>query len=539
MPARAQGPAGARHKMNIPLTPLRCIRYAEQQFPRHTAVVCGVLRFTYRQFADRAARLGGALRAMGIGPGDRVAFLSTNCHRLLEAYFGVIEASAVLLPVNIRLAPPEVAFILNDSQASVLFFERQFTPLVEALAKSVPSVRYFVPLDTGQQLAWAEPEDYDTLLAAATPHRRDVMEIDEDSVAEIFYTSGTSAKPKGVMLTHRNIYLHALNTAIALGMRHGSVELHTIPLFHANGWGKAHILCLVSGTHVMIHQFVPAEVFRLIETERVEACCLVPTMAAALINSPDRDKYDLSSLERVIIGGAANSPALVRAVESTLGCACISGYGLTETSPVLSLSTIKPGLSTDSPARDTRQSFAGYAIPGTEIRIVDQNDCDIPSDGASIGHVVSRADHIMAGYWQQPEETRRVFQNGWFHTGDLGTIDDDNYLLIVDREKDIIVSGGENISSLELERTLAGHPAVYEVAVIPVPDEKWGEVPKACVVAKPGTKVTASELIDLCRSCLARYKCPHSIEFVETLPKTGTGKILKRELRKAATVNAR
>jgi fatty-acyl-CoA synthase len=520
--------------MNIPLTPLRCLRYAEEQFKRNVAVVCGDKRFTYGQFAERAARLGGGLRAMGVETGDRVAFLSSNCHRLLEAYYGVLEAGAVLLPLNIRLAPKELAYILNDAEAKVVFFESQFLPVVEAFREATPSVASFVLLDAEPRAGWVADRNYEGLLAGAEMYCRDVMEVDENAAAELFYTSGTSANPKGVILTHRNIYLHALNTTITLRIPGDTVNLHTIPLFHANGWGSAHTVTLAGGKHVMIHQFIPAEVFRLVERERVQECFLVPTMAAALLNSPDRDKFDLSSLRRVVIGGAASSPTLVREVEEELGCTCISGYGLTETSPVLTFSSIKTGLPSTVSERHVRQAMAGFAIPGGEVRVVDAEGTDVPRDGKTSGHVVARGDGVMEGYWRQPEETDLAFRGGWFHTGDLATIDDDGYVLIVDREKDIIISGGENISSLELERTITSHPGVYEVAVIAVPHEQWGEVPKACVVLKPGQMVTEAELLELCRSCLARYKCPKSIEFVEGLPKTGTGKILKRELRKGA-----
>jgi fatty-acyl-CoA synthase len=521
--------------MNIPLTPLRCLRHAEEQFASNTAIVCDDRRFTYAEFAERAGRLGGALRELGVEAGDRVAFLSSNCHRLLEAYYGVLEAGAVLLPLNIRLAAPELAYILNDSEAKVLFFEKQFLPLVEGFRKATQSVKAFVLLDGEPQADWMKRGNYEDLLAGAEVCRRDVMEVDEDSVAELFYTSGTSANPKGVMLTHRNVYLHALNSGLALHISGDTVELHTIPLFHANGWGKAHTVTLVGGTHVMVHQFNPAEVLRLIERERVQACCLVPTMAAALINFPDRTKFDLSSLKRVTIGGAASSPTLVREVEEKLGGVCVSGYGLTETSPVLTVSFIKKGLESTGSERHARLATAGCAIPGAEVRVVDAEGNDVPADGKTVGLVVARGDGVMEGYWRQPEETEYVFRGGWFHTGDLATMDAERYVLIVDREKDIIVSGGENISSLELEKTLNSHPCVYETAVIAVPHEKWGEVPKACVVRKPGTMVTESELLELCRSCLARYKCPHSVEFLEVLPKTGTGKILKRELRKTAS----
>ena len=520
--------------MNVPLTPLRCLRRAEDQFPLKTAVVCDGRRFTYREFAERAGRLGGALRGLGVEPGDRVAFLSSNCHRLLEAYYGVLEAGAVLLPLNVRLAPKELAYILNDAEAKVVFFERQFLPVVEAFRHAASSLESFVLLDGEAQLEWAEKRSYEDLLAASEVCRRDVMEVDEDSTAELFYTSGTSANPKGVMLSHRNIYMHALNTALTLHVSEDAVNLHTIPLFHANGWGSAHTVTLFGGKHVMIHQFIPAEVFRLVEQERVQDCCLVPTMAAALVNSPERRKFDLSSLRRVLIGGAASSPTLVQDVEEKLGCTCVSGYGLTETSPVLTVSFIKAGMEPGNSERQARQAMAGAAIPGAEVRVVDAEERDVPHDGKAVGLVVARGDGVMDGYWRQPEETAHVFRGGWFHTGDLATMDEDGYLLIVDREKDIIVSGGENISSLELERTITAHPGVYEVAVVAVPHEKWGEVPKACVVLKPGQIVTEAELMELCRSCLARYKCPQYIEFLDGLPKTGTGKVLKRELRKGA-----
>jgi fatty-acyl-CoA synthase len=241
-------------------------------------------------------------------------------------------------------------------------------------------------------------------------------------------------------------------------------------------------------------------------------------------------------MKRVFIGGAASNPVLVREVEEELGCTCLGGYGLTETSPVMSSAAMKKGIEATLAQRHRRQSMAGFAIPGVEIRVVDAEMNDVPADGESVGEVVTRGDGIMEGYWRLPEETNHAFRGGWFHTGDLATMDSDRYIVIVDREKDIIVSGGENVSSLEVEKAITTHPGVYEVAVIAVPHEKWGEVPKACVVLKPGQIVTEAELIELCRSCLARYKCPHSIEFLDGLPKTGTGKILKRELRKGVGV---
>jgi fatty-acyl-CoA synthase len=358
------------------------------------------------------------------------------------------------------------------------------------------------------------------------------MQVDENSLAELFYTSGTSANPKGVMLTHRNIYLHALNVAIAFGSNNESVELHTIPLFHANGWGVAHSLTYVGGKHVMIRKFETTEVFRLIEREGAQSLSVVPAMATALVNCPERPKFNLKSLQRMSIGGAASSPTLVREVEEKLGCACYSGYGLTETAPVLTTARMKAGMEWRGQTRYEKQASTGHAVPGVEIRVVDPEGNDVPRDGKSIGEIVARSDGVMAGYWKQPEATAEVMRGGWFHTGDMATMDENGYALIVDRKKDIIVSGGENISSLEVEKALLAHPGIYEVAVIPVPDDRWGEVPKALVVMKPGVTATENDVLEFCRGRLTHYKCPRSVEFLATLPRTGTGKVLKKELRK-------
>jgi len=535
--------------MNIPLTPIRFLRYVREQFPSKIGVVCGPERFTYAQFADRSARLAGALVAAGARQGDRIAFLSTNCHRLLEAYYGVLEAGCILLPLNIRLAAQELEFVLNDAKAKFLFLEQHLLPLVEEFRTAVPSVESFLLLDSQPQVSWLNTENYEGLLAASAPFQCDIAQIDEDSLAELFYTSGTSDTPKGVMLSHRNVYLHALSVIVAgqtpkMMAGHTSSEtvmLHTIPLFHANGWGAAHSITLVGGTHVMIHHFSPAEVFRLVERERVWCCALVPTMANALAHSPERTKYDLSSLRLITMGGAASSPTLVKEVEEKLGCTCISGYGLTETSPAIAFSPKKDGLSWEGERRYAGQAMTGFAIPGVELRVVDGSENDVPNDGTTIGEVVARGDAVMKGYWGRPDATEGVMKGNWFHTGDVATIDENSYILIVDRKKDIIVSGGENISSLEVEKVLAAHPSVFEVMVIPVPDEKWGEVPKALVVLKPGSQANEAELVKFCRSRLSHYKCPHSVEFLDSLPKTGVGKLSKRAMREkylAAQKNA-
>jgi fatty-acyl-CoA synthase len=282
----------------------------------------------------------------------------------------------------------------------------------------------------------------------------------------------------------------------------------------------------------MLPRFTCTEVFRLIERERVDSLSLVPIMATALANSPDRETFDLSSLQWISIGGAASSPTLVREVEEKLGCICYAGYGLTETSPVLSTAKPKVGEQFEGEQRSAALAMTGYSIPGVELRVVDMEEKDVPRDGKTMGEIVARSDGVMMGYWNQPAATAEVMRGGWFHTGDMATIAQDGRILIVDRKKDIIVSGGENISSLEVEKALLAHTGVYEAAVIPIPDEKWGEVPLALIVRKPGSNVTGEELLEFCRSRIAHYKCPRSIDFLESLPKTATGKVLKRNLRK-------
>jgi fatty-acyl-CoA synthase len=523
---------GGHTLMNIPLTPLRCLRHAERQYAGRTAIVCGQRRFSYEQFGERVGLLAGALLEASIKPGDRVAYLGVNTHRLMEAYYGVLEAGAILLPLNIRLAPAELTYVLNDAGATILFIEQPFIPLVDSFRDSLSTVKMFVQLEGTPEASWMARDNFDTMLRKARPHRADISLVDEDEVAEIFYTSGTSARPKGVMLTHRNIYLHAMQVCMAFQVENGSTELHTIPLFHANGWGVAHFLTMLGGKHVMVHSFDPKEVFRLIEVERANHFSAVPIMATVLVNHPERKNYDLSSLRRIVIGGAASSPTLIREVEEKLGCECFSGYGLTETSPALSLAQMKPELQWEGEQRYFGQAMTGYAMPGVELRIVDDHDQDLPQNGVAVGELVVRADGVMKGYWGQPDSSAEALRGGWFHTGDMATINQEGYVLIVDRKKDMILSGGENIASLEVERVILAHPAILEAAVIPVPDQKWGEVPKALVVLREGASVTAAQLIEFCRSQLAHYKCPHTVEVVDSLPKTGTGKVLKKNLRK-------
>ena len=518
--------------MVLPLTPVRLKRHAAEVFGGKEAVVCGEERFTYREFNERADRLSTALRGLGVREGDRVAYLSFNCHRLLEAYFAVPQLGAILLPLNIRLSAEELAYILNDASPKVLFFDPEFISLTEILRAKASSVAHAISLRDDKP-AWAHAKFYDELVEAAEPADIDFRRIDENSVAELFYTSGTTAHPKGVMLTHRNLYLHAFYAAVRLADRDSLVHLYTVPLFHVNSWGAPHIVTLVGGRHVMIRKFDPVSVMELVARERVTRLHGVPTMLIAILNDPAFPNYDLSSLGEVMMGGAPSSTALIREIEKKLPSAkCLCGYGLTETSPVIVTSHPKARLAGEpEEVRIARQASAGYAIAGAQVRVVDANGKDVRPDAREVGEVITRSDVVMAGYWNQPEATLQSIRDDWFYTGDLATIDEEGYILIVDRAKDMILSGGENIASTEIERVLYQHPAILECAVIAVPDDKWGEVPKALVALRPHHRASETDILDHCRQHLGGFKVPKSVEFMSALPKGGTGKILKKVLR--------
>jgi len=516
--------------MFVPLSPLEFRRRAERLYGRKIGVVDGLKRFTYAEFGQRSRRLATALVGLGIRPGQVVSFITYNTHHLLEAYYGVLQAGAVLNPINIRLNPQEITFILNHAECRALFFHRDFTPLVQAMRDNLKTVKHSVVLEPDGGLP-PGAHDYEALLAAAAPMAED-PEVDENGIAELFYTSGTTGKPKGVAMTHRTLHLHGLYAMIASRNTDAMVLLHVVPMFHVNGWGTPHTVTATGGTHVMLRKIDPVEIFRLIQTERITHLLGVPTIYNALVNHPDRAKYDLSSLQLALSGGAPASPVLIKAIQEKLGCEAFVGYGLTETAPVLTLARPKVHLAGEGPERDLElRSKTGYQIVGVDIRVVDAQGRDVPADGKTIGEIVTRSNIVMEGYYKDPAATAQAIRDGWFYTGDMATLDEEGYVLIVDRSKDIIISGGENISSVEIENTLFAHPAVYECAVLAVPDDEWGEVPKALVVLKPGATATEAELIQFCRERLAHFKAPKSVEFMDSLPKGGTGKILKADLR--------
>lgn len=516
--------------MFVPLTPLSFKRRAVRLYGSKLCCVDGEHRFTYLDFDLRTRSLAGSLRAAGLRPGDRVAYLSYNSFELLEGYYGVLEAGGVLLPLNIRLTPSELAFIFDDAGVSFALVDPDFARLYEGIEQEIERRPAVVWL--GQPPAGRGEPSYESWIE--TPGAVDpiITVPDENAVAELFYTSGTTARPKGVMLTHRNLYLHALNVLATFPADDRDVQLHTIPLFHVNGWGVPQLLTAVGGTHVMMRKFDPLAALGLIARERVTRFYAVPTMMTMLLNHPAIDAVDLGSMKFIKIGGAPAPPDMIRQAEEAFGCLVIAGYGLSETTPVITLAVPKDSLRGEEDAfRYRRQASTGLPLVGVDLEIVDADGVPLPWDGHHEGEIVVRSNVVMEGYWNDPAGSELALRDGWFHTGDVATIDPEGYVLIVDRKKDIIISGGENISSVEIEKVLYECPAVLESAVIAVPDQVWGEVPLALVALRPGQRLTSEELAAFCRERLATFKVPKSFQFVDELPKGGTGKILKARLR--------
>jgi len=524
--------------MIIPLNEYDFLKRALIAHAEEEAVVCGDIRLTYRQFGDRVNSWANAMRGLEVKKSDRVALLFQNCHRVLEGFFGAPLLGAILMPLNFRLVPDDFEYILNHGGASVVVVEEGLQHLIEPIRPRLASVKHFIiarnersGTSAGQHRDWL---DYETLLAEAGSRPPEPAEIDENETASLLYTSGTTGRPKGVMLTHRNLFLNAMNSICEFGLHERDVYLHTLAQFHCNGWGLPYAVTGMGGKHVIIKKFEPAAFFDLVVRERVTFACMPPTM----INMALNHKLSPENLEKLPrgtrIGTAGSAPPLatIQGAQEKFGWRVIQIYGLTETSPFMTVSKIKPhmdGWSTENKLRV--QAKTGYPMLGVDIRVVDDEGRDVKPDSGEVGEVITRANVVMGGYWRQPEATDAVIVDGWFHTGDMALMDSEGYIEVVDRKKDLIISGGENISSIEVEGFLYKHPAVLEAAVIAAPDERWGEVPCAVVVLKPGAQATEAELIEFCREHLAHFKAPKRIQFIDVLPRTATGKIQKNLLR--------
>jgi len=477
---------------------------------------------TYGELDRRTNRVANGLIAEGVRPQTRIAILSKNAPAFFELWFGGAKADVVLVPVNFRLAPPEAAYVVEDAGAQLLFVGADFYPLVEKIADQLKSVRRIIALD-GPHRSWINYADW----LAAQPDRNPGIAIAPDHCAIQMYTSGTTGHPKGAQLSHANLLTLLPGALEQFGDWHDDdVNLVCMPLFHigGSGWGLIGFYCGVET--VLMRDPDPAAILRLIPEYRVTKAFFVPALILFLLQVPQCAETDFSSLELIVYGASPAPIDLVRKAVKVFGCGLAQVYGLTETTGAITYL----GPEIHKAGDPERLKSCGQAMTGVELHVVDGTGREVAT--GDVGEVVCRTPQIMLGYWNQSEATNRAVRNGWFHTGDAGYLDKDGYLYIYDRVKDMIISGGENIYPAEVENALFSHPAVADVAVIGVPDEKWGEAVKAFVVRKPGTEASAEDLIIFARERIAGYKVPRSIDFVDTLPRNPTGKILKRELRK-------
>jgi len=502
------------------LTPISFLRRSAYMFPDKPAAVYGERRYSYRELEERVNRLSSRLRDAGLQKGDRVAFLCPNTPPMLEAHFAVPAAGLVLVAINTRLGKDEVSYIVGHSGAKMIFVDAE----LEKLLADVENIETIRIDDTGET-----GDPYEDYLSEGSPEPApDVLEDEEETIS-INYTSGTTGRPKGVMYTHRGAYLSALGNAIEIGMGYETKYLWTLPMFHCNGWTYPWAVTAVAGTHVCLRKVEPPRIWELFEGEGITHYCAAPTVQIGVVNADEAHELDQSVT--AAIAGAPPSPTLLGQLEE-LNIRPMHIYGLTETYGPMTTSGVHPEweeLDNEEKARLMARQGQGYTTADL-VRIVDENMNDVERDGETMGEIVMHGNMVAKGYFDNEEATEEAFEGGWYHSGDVAVWHPDGYVEIRDRDKDIIVSGGENISTIEVEQVVSRHPAVMEAAVVAIPDEKWGERPKAFVVLKQGEEATEEEIIDFCKEHIARFKAPAAIEFGD-LPKTSTGKVQKFVLR--------
>ena len=522
--------------MEAPLTPLEFARRTRRLHGSREAIVDGDLRLSYEQFFDRCDRWSSALRELGVGPGDRVATIAPNTHSQLEAFYAVPQLGAVLVPVNHRLTPDDFVYVVNHSGATVVCVATEYLDAVDSVRGQMPEVRHFVALEDAKD-GWV---DYEAAIAAASPGFTG-PQIDERDLLTINYTSGTTARPKGVMITHRNAAMNSIGTLLHLPIAVGERYLWTLPMFHANGWTYTWTVTAAAGTHVCLRKVEPGAVFGLIRDEDVSWLCAAPTVLISLANAPAQLRGEVRPGVRVVTAGAPPAAATIERLEQEFGWEVTHIYGLTETAPFILVCAPLPEHEGLAPAdRAIIKARQGVELlTSGELRVADPAGQEVPADGQTLGEIVVRGNVVMQGYYHDPDATQRALGDGWFHTGDAAVVHPDGYVEIRDRLKDVIISGGENISSVEVEGTLLRHPSVQEVAIVGLPDEKWGETPHAFIVLREGTSATEPEMIAFTRERLAHFKAPRGVTFVTELPKTATGKIQKYALRDGAPNLAR
>src|SRR5689334_10359548 len=514
--------------MDVALTPLEFARRTRALYPDRDALVDVGLRLNYAQFFARCDRWSAALQGLGVAQGDRVAYIAPNTHAQLESFYAVPQIGAVLVPINYRLSAGEFAYIINHSGATVVCAHQDYLECVDEIRPQLPNVRHFVALE-GSRAGWL---DYEQLVESASPAFTSPP-IDEGDLLTINYTSGTTSRPKGVMITHRNAYMNVVGTLLHIPMQITDRYLWTLPMFHANGWTFVWSVTAVGAAHVCLRKVEAAKVFELVRSERASIFCAAPTVLIGVAGAPADVRAGAPKGLRVVTAGAPPAAATIERVEGELGWTITHVYGLTETAPFITVCEPRPEHETvNATERAVIKARQGVElITSGELRVVDDEMRDVPRDGQTVGEIVVRGNVVMKGYYNDPEATAQAMRGGYFHSGDAAVVHPDGYVDIRDRLKDVIISGGENISSVEVEGVLLRHPAVQEAAVVGLPDARWGEAPHAFVVLKPGASCAPEDLRAHTRDRLAHFKCPHSFTFVTELPKTATGKIQKFVLR--------
>ena len=496
------------------------LRESARAKPDKTAVILDALKLTWAQVDALSNQLAGGLRASGVRAGDRVGVMLPNVPQFVVAYYGILKAGAIVVPMNVLLKAPEVAYYLGDSGATALIVWDDFAP--EALKGSGADVTTYVVQKPGNEELPEGARSFGTLLQGSP--RFEIAATRPDDSAVILYTSGTTGRPKGAELTHFNLYMCcdvAANRLIEV--REDDVSMAVLPLFHS--FGQSNVMntaVYAGGTITLVPRFDPTKALEVIQRDRVSIFCGVPTMYFGLLHHPDADRYDTSSLRLCVSGGASMPGEVMKTFEAKFGVTVLEGYGLSETSPSASFNV----------SQEQRKFLSiGKPIWGVEMKILDEEDNELPPGPDHVGEIVIRGHNVMKGYFNKPDATAEVMRGGWFHSGDMGYVDEDGYFFIVDRKKELIIRGGFNVYPREVEEVLFAHPAVAAAAVIGISDERLGEEIKAVVQLKTGQSVTAEELIAFCKERVAAYKYPRSVQFVEQLPIGPTGKILKRELK--------
>jgi fatty-acyl-CoA synthase len=513
--------------METPLTPLEFARRARKLYPERTAIIDGESRWTYAQFGERCDRWSAALQKLGVRPGDRVAYLSPNSHAQLESFYAVPQTGAVLVPLNYRLTADDFVYLINHSGSQIVCADRDYLASIDGIRDQLPRVEHFVAL-SGQRENWL---NYEAVLKAS-PLDFVRPEIRETDLLTINYTSGTTSRPKGVMITHRNAWMNSIGTLVHQSMNCADRYLWTLPMFHANGWTFVWTVTAAGATHVCLRKVEPRAAFELMAKENITVLSAAPTVLISLANAKGVRQLAPTGI-RVFTAGAPPAASTIQRLEEELGWTVIHVYGLTETAPFITVCEARTehaslGLS----ERATIKARQGVElITSGELRVVDEEGNDVPNDGMTQGEIVARGNVIMAGYYNDPEATAQALRGGWFHSGDAAVVHPDGYVEIRDRLKDVIISGGENISSIEVEGALLRHPAIQEVAIVGLAHERWGEAPHAFVVLKEGAQADETELREFARANLAHFKAPHGVTFLKELPKTATGKIQKYVLR--------